>query len=587
GNGKSAKAYIDTIGTTNGGTLVFRHNSGGATTTYQFSTDETIPSNIKVVIEKGAILSIADTKTLTINGPFSAGIYQVFSGDGSVSFGTGAISEVWINWWGADINESRANNTIYIQKAINAVTKNTGDATVSAVLRIPVGTFNVNNGTLTVPGNYSSGFHLKGSGWRNASVINGAGVGDTLFLEDAQYNVQISDLRITGDSDTTACISSQAQNVQFRNLYLSGAKIGLKIPDNTSRAAIFVDFCHITGNTEYGIYLASGGGIAGGVHIKNSWISSNGSLETHYQVYIHGGYVISFIDNVVERTGSAKGVGLALGGSAAAIRVVGNECEGVGFEIGNAGNTINGVFIATNYVSGDVEGTAAFVINRADNMIAFGNDFTGLTAGKYGYSVNTSVTYAMLGPDRCATNYYTGTIGSNSIIFGTSSASDANSWTGDININGSFEANTRLAMAGNAGAGNRGGNVHILDAGSLEPASGGSTDSFDLDMKTTSNGAYVEVIITGRFDNYTRYISKHIGVSFYLYNNSLNDQTVSEIKSIGDALNSDLALSISAVGSDNKVRFTLTNNNASYGFQGSATVRVYLYSANTAAPEIS
>ena len=102
GNGKSAKAYIDTIGTTNGGTLVFRHNSGGATTTYQFSTDETIPSNIKVEIEKGAILSIDSGITLTINGPFSAGLYQVFSGDGSVVFDGEVIQVGYAEWFGID-----------------------------------------------------------------------------------------------------------------------------------------------------------------------------------------------------------------------------------------------------------------------------------------------------------------------------------------------------------------------------------------------------------------------------------------------------------------------------------------------------
>jgi hypothetical protein len=97
GNGESVKAYIDAIGA-DSATLCFRHNSGSATTTYTFSTDETIPSNIKVVIEKGAILSIAGANTLTINGAFDAGLYQVFSGDGTVGFGDN-IDEVFLEWW--------------------------------------------------------------------------------------------------------------------------------------------------------------------------------------------------------------------------------------------------------------------------------------------------------------------------------------------------------------------------------------------------------------------------------------------------------------------------------------------------------
>ena len=98
GNSKSAKAYIDAIGS-DSATLVFRHSSGAATTTYTFSTDETIPSNINVVIEKGAILSIATVITLTINGSFEAGLYQVFSGAGSIIFGEGVTKEVSPEWW--------------------------------------------------------------------------------------------------------------------------------------------------------------------------------------------------------------------------------------------------------------------------------------------------------------------------------------------------------------------------------------------------------------------------------------------------------------------------------------------------------
>jgi len=37
--------------------------------------------------------------TLTINGSFSAGLYQVFSGDGAVLFTSGAVCEVYPEWW--------------------------------------------------------------------------------------------------------------------------------------------------------------------------------------------------------------------------------------------------------------------------------------------------------------------------------------------------------------------------------------------------------------------------------------------------------------------------------------------------------
>jgi len=103
GNGKSAKAYIDEINSNNA-TLVFVHNKALSITTYTFATSETIPDNITVIMEHGAILDGAGT--LTQNGPFEAGPYQVFSGAGSVV----TSQPVYVDWWGTD--ESAFDNAI-------------------------------------------------------------------------------------------------------------------------------------------------------------------------------------------------------------------------------------------------------------------------------------------------------------------------------------------------------------------------------------------------------------------------------------------------------------------------------------------
>ena len=120
GSGSSVKTFVDAI-SADSTTLVFRHNSGAATTTYTFSTSETIPSNINVIIEKGAILSIATAQTLTINGPFDAGLYQKFSGNGSVVFGAESIEKVYSQWWGA-VGNGTADDTVAIQAALGCFT---------------------------------------------------------------------------------------------------------------------------------------------------------------------------------------------------------------------------------------------------------------------------------------------------------------------------------------------------------------------------------------------------------------------------------------------------------------------------------
>lgn len=66
-------------------------------------TNLTIPANISLKIDKGALVNVASAATLTINGPLEAGLYQVFScaGTGKVVFGAGAINKVYPQWWGA------------------------------------------------------------------------------------------------------------------------------------------------------------------------------------------------------------------------------------------------------------------------------------------------------------------------------------------------------------------------------------------------------------------------------------------------------------------------------------------------------
>lgn len=57
------KALLNAIGVSKDATLKFKHSSGGNTTTYTFTTSTTIPANVLVDIEYGAILSGSVTYT--------------------------------------------------------------------------------------------------------------------------------------------------------------------------------------------------------------------------------------------------------------------------------------------------------------------------------------------------------------------------------------------------------------------------------------------------------------------------------------------------------------------------------------------
>ena len=69
---------------------------------YMFLNNYTIPSNISLTVENGdGNINITSGKILTINGTFSCGLYQVFSGSGSVIFGQGSVKDVYPQWWGS------------------------------------------------------------------------------------------------------------------------------------------------------------------------------------------------------------------------------------------------------------------------------------------------------------------------------------------------------------------------------------------------------------------------------------------------------------------------------------------------------
>jgi len=86
--------------------------------TWVISADLTIPAAISIHVPKGAILSVASGKTLTINGTLVAEPYQIFSGDGTVVFGT--ARDIYPEWWGATGN-GITNDQAAFAKAINSL----------------------------------------------------------------------------------------------------------------------------------------------------------------------------------------------------------------------------------------------------------------------------------------------------------------------------------------------------------------------------------------------------------------------------------------------------------------------------------
>lgn len=167
----------------------------------------TVPTNLTLDCPHGVIISQGGAFTLVSNGPFSAGLYQVFSGfsAGDVTFGSGAVKEAYPEWWGAK-GDGVTDDSAALQSWAN----------VGGNLFAPAGTYIVNGYIQQFP---------------SRSSIHGAGIGKTIFkMKDHYWNrmfyvhevdhVKFSDLTIDGNSSNY--VSADAATSGYDNSYISG-----------------------------------------------------------------------------------------------------------------------------------------------------------------------------------------------------------------------------------------------------------------------------------------------------------------------------------------------------------------------------
>ena len=87
--------------------------------TATMSANTTVPSTLSIKVVKGGAIN-QSTFTLAINGPFEAGIFQVFTGTGAVSFGSGSCKELIPDWWGTNTIPGTTDMTTAIQYAFTS-----------------------------------------------------------------------------------------------------------------------------------------------------------------------------------------------------------------------------------------------------------------------------------------------------------------------------------------------------------------------------------------------------------------------------------------------------------------------------------
>uniref|UniRef100_A0A6M3IPE9 Putative pectate lyase n=1 Tax=viral metagenome TaxID=1070528 RepID=A0A6M3IPE9_9ZZZZ len=422
GASNTVKYFVDTIGTDKS-TILLRHNSGVSETPYTFATAETIPSNITLMLEPGAKLDIDSGATLTINGPFEAGLRQTFSGAGVVRFGAGSVSRVYPQWWGVLPDGTDDSTAAGLAK----------DAAVAsgAALFFPPGTYTLSlsldadDDNLTIEGadqkntiidakdNATDTISLaSGCNYvtiKNLSIANSGGTNDGthygIYSTNAAYAV-LKDLTISGYNNN---IHIEATNtLEITRVYSSGAVFaagetghGLYVSHATAGTGFFLTDSHFVGNDKTGVVLenleqpnldrveALTNGEYG-IHIdganNSSFMVSNCSADTNTS----GGILIEdmhqgSMSNVWVSSSSGTtiwGLYLKTVKNSTFTGISAYNCTGHGILLGttSTGNTFSAISVVSNTLNGIYVDTGCY-----------GNSFTGVTANG---NAETGLTFA-------------------------------------------------------------------------------------------------------------------------------------------------------------------------------------------------
>jgi len=171
-----------------------------------------IPDNIHLIWLHGCVWDCG-AYTLTINGPFEAGLYQVFSGDGSIA----GLKTANVEWFGAIADGNGAgggtDNGVAILKAIASDTKE---------LIFSSGTYRCDS-SLTL----SNLILSRGIGWNTILDFTNLGAGNALNIRI--NGTAVRDIKLIGNLAVNGINGSgEATECEIANVYLANFAIGLQ-----------------------------------------------------------------------------------------------------------------------------------------------------------------------------------------------------------------------------------------------------------------------------------------------------------------------------------------------------------------------
>uniref|UniRef100_A0A6M3K498 Putative pectate lyase n=1 Tax=viral metagenome TaxID=1070528 RepID=A0A6M3K498_9ZZZZ len=281
---------------------------GTSNVTLEINKSETISADLTLVATtsirpiKGNILTIATTKTLTLNGPFEAGLYQVFNclGTGKVTFGARSITVGYPEWFGdCTVDASTAIQALLDKSNITFVSFAQGTYTVGTTIQI------------------DRAVHIKGAGKVLTTLqASGAGIGSVIsvgVLSTTNVDfVTIDDLTIHANG-SSYCLYGYMPHAIISRIYARGASIaGIALEGWCVRISESI----VGYNTGDGIRTIGLGGYSHALVISQCVIFLNSGWGFFA---VEAGGQVSFLDNAWEENKKgaiyAWGEAVTLGGA--------------------------------------------------------------------------------------------------------------------------------------------------------------------------------------------------------------------------------------------------------------------------------
>jgi hypothetical protein len=221
-SGSIANGHIVDVQAYDGDLAVASANAHGKTilissVTKTLTSDLTIPRDESIIVAQGGLI-VTGTSPLTISGPFSAGLYQVFSGSGPVR----GLKTVYPEWWGAT-GTGTTNDDYAFNKAVTCANLISGQVIVTNKYLIS---------NIILP--TSNGILFKGVQPNDSRIIT-VGTGTAISIgSNSTYasNVTFEDLFISGGNKpafSTMIGLYNAAFTKFKNVHINCTTAGSTI----------------------------------------------------------------------------------------------------------------------------------------------------------------------------------------------------------------------------------------------------------------------------------------------------------------------------------------------------------------------